>query len=314
MLFFDEIFDLYEIYLYVCPVSTFYGLTVINNCKSPKRMIRITTLLAVFCIILTSCSTDIEINDPALQAKIDGQLFRSTFKKAVIHDDGTLVISGSEGNQSISFTTSSTKTGTYKLAQQTLSRISFEKDQTKFTSQDDTTEGEVVITEIHNNEISGNFYFKNLNDTKGNTTSMESGWFYRVPIENAVAEEPTVEINPCLLNASLTALIDGSEMITDNHTAELFGVSSVSILIKATNEDGEITIVLPATTSPGEYSLTGSGDYSATYTAGTDKSSALSGRLIITDHDIDTKCIGGSFEFETRSGIQVTEGLFDFGY
>ncbi|GAA4273007.1 DUF6252 family protein [Aquimarina gracilis] len=278
-------------------------------------MIRITTLLlAVFCLVFTSCSTDIEINDPALQAQVDGENFRSSSKKAMIHDDGTLVIVGSEGDQSISFTIAATKMGVYKMGQ-TLNEVSFQKNQTKFFVQDQETEGEVTITEIYNNEISGNFYFKNLKDSNGNSSSFNNGWFYRLPIENAVIEDTVAEeINPCLLNASLTAMVDGYEMITDDHTARLFGVDNVSIMIKATNAENEIEIVFPSDAAPGTYALSGSGDYSATFTKRKDKSSALSGTIIITEHNIDTKCLSGSFEFETRSGVQVSEGVFDFGY
>ncbi len=278
-------------------------------------MIKITTpLLAVFCIFLNSCTTDVEINDPALQVKIDGEIFRSSIKKAVIHEDGTLVISGNTDDISISFTTVSSKVGTYKTVQQTLSKVSFQKNQAKFSAENEETEGTVNITEIHNNEISGNFNFYNLKDSNGNSVNFNDGWFYRLPLENAIEEETIEEINPCLLNASLTASVDGNEMITDNHSAEIFGVENVSILIKATNEEGEITIVLPSDTLEGEYSLTGSGDYSATYTIGNDKSSALSGKLTIINHDTTTKCISGNFEFETRSGSQISEGFFEFGY
>ncbi len=276
---------------------------------------KITPILAVICLIFTSCTTDIEINDPALQTKIDGEIFRSSIKKATIYDDGTMIISGSNGDKSISFTITSTKTGTYKLAQNTVNKVSFLKNQSKFISKEGETQGTVQVSEIYNNEISGNFQFKNLKDDKGNVMNFSDGWFYKIPIENGVIEEPQIEeINPCLLNASLTAMVDGNEMITDDHKAELFGVENASILITATNEEGEISIVFPSNVTAGEYSLTGSGAYSATYTTGKDKSSVLSGKLTITEHDIDTKCINGNFEFETRSGNQISEGFFDFGY
>ncbi len=232
----------------------------------------------------------------------------------MIHDDGTLIITGSEGDKSISFTIASTKMGAHKVGQ-TLRDVNFQKDQTKFFAQNQETEGEVIITEIYNNEISGKFYFKDLKDTNGNSTSFDNGWFYRLPIEAAVIEDiVTQEINPCLLNASLTAMVDGYEMITDDHSTGAFGVGNVSILIKATNVENEIEIVFPSNVSPGTYSLSGSGDYSATFSKRKDKSSALGGTLIITEHNIDSQCISGSFEFETRSGVQVSEGVFDFGY
>ncbi len=278
-------------------------------------MTKITTLLlAVICLTLTSCSTDIEINDPSLQAQVDGEAFRSLSKKASIHDDGTLVITGSAGDKTISFKIAATKMGTYKMGQ-TLNEVSFQKDQVKFFAEDQETDGEVIITEIYNNEVSGQFYFKNLKDNNGNSTSFENGWFYKLPIVDAVIEEEvTEEINPCLLNASLTASVDGYEMITDDHFARLFGVDNVSIMIKAVNTENEIEIVFPANAAPGTYSLSGSGDYSATFTKRKDKSSVLNGIITITEHNIDTKCISGSFEFETRSGVQVSEGIFDFGY
>ncbi|MEW7290086.1 DUF6252 family protein [Aquimarina sp. 2304DJ70-9] len=279
-------------------------------------MIKTTTLLAVFCFIFTSCSTDIEINNPALQAKIDGEVFTSSIKRAVIYEDGTLVISGSADDKSISFTTSATKVGTYKMAQQSVNTVSFKKNQEEFTAKEGETDGTVNITEIHNNEISGNFYFNDLKDDNGNSMNFSDGWFYRIPLENGVIEEEVItpEINPCLLNASLTALVNGTEMITDNHSAEIFGVENVSILIKATNEEGEISMVFPSNITTGGYSLTGSGDYSATYTSSNNKSSALSGTLTITSHDAVTKCISGSFDFETRSGVQISQGIFEFGY
>ncbi len=279
-------------------------------------MIRITTLfMAVACLIFSSCSTDVQINNPALQAKVDGELFRTVSKKAMIYDDGTLVISGSEGDKAISFTISSTKMGTYKISQETLSKVSFQKDQTKFVAQQGESTGEVNIIEINNNEISGNFYFKNLKDSNGNSSNFNNGWFYRVPIKEGIIEEVvTQEINPCLLNASLTAKVNGFEMITDDHSAQLFGVDNASILIKASNFEDEIEIVFPSNVAPGQYSLSGSGDYSATYSKRKDKSSVLSGTLIINEHNTDSKCISGTFEFETRSGAQISEGLFDFGY
>ncbi len=278
-------------------------------------MIKTTTLLAVFCLIFTSCSTDIEINDPALQTKINGEDFRSSIKSAVIYEDGTLVITGTSGDETISFSTSAPKVGSYKMAQQTLQKVSFKKNHEEFTVKEGETEGTVTITSINDYEVSGRFYFNNLKDENGKTMNFSDGWFYKLPLENGVYEEEVIpEINPCLLNASLTALVNGSEMITDDHSAAIIGVDDSSIRINATNAQGEISIVFLSSITEGNYSLTGSGDYSATYTLGNDKSSTESGTLTISNHDTETKCINGSFEFVTRSGVQVSQGSFEFGY
>ncbi|KAA1243891.1 DUF6252 family protein [Aquimarina sp. RZ0] len=289
---------------------------------------KITLLTAVFCFILSSCTTDIEVNTPSLQATIEGKLFRPDIRKAIIHDDGTLVIEGNTGSQSISFATTALEIGTYKLGQQAVNEVSFQDLDAKFVSENGITEGQVIITDISDNLVSGNFYFKNLKNSNGKSMNFQNGWFYRLPIENFVPEiqipeeeeiiipdeDEQEEINPCLLNASLTARINGIEMITDDHDAIPFGVNNPSILLRASNETEEITVVFPIDVINGTHSLTGSGDYSATYSINNEKASAVSGTLTITSHDTETKCISGSFEFTTTSGVIVTEGLFDFGY
>ncbi|WP_299243302.1 DUF6252 family protein [uncultured Aquimarina sp.] len=291
---------------------------------------KITPLLAVICLIFNSCTDDVEFNTPGLQATIDGKLFRPDIRKAIIHDDGTLVIVGNTGTESINFTTSSTNIGTYRLEQQAINKVSFEDDDVKFISEDGVSNGQIVITEIYNDRVSGNFYFEDLKGSNGKSISFKNGWFYRLPIENFVPEpeeEEEVEeeiiinveeedplINPCLLNASLIAKINGIQMITDDHDAIPFGVNNPSIFIKASNEDEEIEIVFPIDVTVGTHSLTGSGDYSATYSLYNDKASAITGTLTITSHDTESKCIDGSFEFTTTSGIVVTEGLFEYGY
>ena len=276
---------------------------------------KITSFLLLLYLIITSCTTDIEINTPALQAKINGEDFRTITKKAIIYDDGTLVIKGNVGDKSISFTTSAAKVGIYKIGQQTMSRVSFQKSQRKFISKEGDTEGTTIITEIYDNQISGTFSIKSLKDEFDNTMNFNDGWFYRLPIENGITEEVVVrEINTCLLNASLTALVNGNELITYDHSAEVFGIDDVSILITASNGLEKIEIVFPANAAPGQYSLSGSGDYSASYIINNDKSSALSGNLIVIEHNTQTKCISGNFEFETRSGSQITKGIFEFGY
>jgi len=260
--------------------------------------------LTVSCFVVSSCTKDIVSNDPALQGQFDGEDFKSSIKQASIYDDGTLVIKGTDGNKSISFTIASLNKGTYKMSQ-AVSQVSFQKEQAKFLVQDGETAGEVIITEIYDNKISGRFYFKNLKDSNGNISNFNNGLFYRLPITNGSFED-TEDINPCLKNASLTAVVDGSPLETTNHSAVEFGASNniSSIRITAVNLDSAIEIVFPINAAPGSYSLTGSGEYSATYTFKRDKSSTLNGTLVIQNHDIENKCISGTFEYETRSGIQ----------
>lgn len=276
----------------------------------------ITFFLATICLF-SSCTTDIEVNSPALQATKKGELIRAYNKKAYIHEDGTLKIQGDTGLESFSFTIASINTGKYKIGENNTNAASYKNDREKYISENETTDGEVIITNISNNEVSGKFYFKNLKDADGNTLDLMNGWFYRLPLENYTEEELVITVaeeNPCLLNASLTASINGTSMITEYHDARTVGVDNVSVIIEGYNDSEEITILFPVDVESGEYNLRGAGEYSATYGPIGEKSSAVSGTLIITGHNKEDKCITGSFEFNTRSGYEVTEGNFDFGY
>lgn len=282
-------------------------------------MYRIFTLtLAIIAITLGSCTNDVEVNTPALQAMKGDDLFRAEFRKAVIHEDGTLVISGSYGEESLSFTTTASTTGKYKLSDETTNKASFTTVDRKSFTGDRDTDGEIEITNDSNGEVSGRFYFTNLKDDEGNAISIRSGWFYKLPIEDY--EEPIQTINslpennPCLLNAALSASIDGTEMTTDIHESYVIAPDNSTALLRASNDTQEIEIVFPLDAEPGIHSLVGSGNFSAAYSLYNDKSSALSGQLNIDYHDQDSKCISGSFEFYTRSGVSVSQGAFEFGY
>ncbi|RZS99745.1 DUF6252 family protein [Aquimarina brevivitae] len=277
----------------------------------------ITLSFALCCLIFSaSCTTDIEVNSPALQATKSGELIRTFSKKAIVYDNGTLEIQGIVGDEAINFTIAEMNTGKYKIGDNNINIASYKNSIGKFISENDITDGEVVITSISNNEVSGEFYFRNLKDINGNRVDLMNGWFYRVPLEN-YSPEITINVeedNPCLLNASFTALVDGETLITDDHNARIIGAENASVIIEGLNENEEIAIVFPIDVQPGTYSFVGNGEFSATYGPLGSKSSALSGTLTITQHNQEDKCITGTFEFTTRSGYTITEGNFDFGY
>ncbi|UZO81517.1 DUF6252 family protein [Aquimarina sp. ERC-38] len=282
---------------------------------------KITLFLFTTLLICTSCTEDIEINTPSLQAVVDGDLFHPSDRKAILHEDGLLEITGTTGNQTISISTYINKTGTYqvstKSAKPFIQNINFTQQDISFAIEENTSEGEIIVTDIYDSYVSGSFTFTNLTSENGAAMTISNGWFYMLPIVYAGdIEEEEFNINPCLLNASLTAKIDGTELITDDHDAKPFGVREPfpSIRITATNGAQDIEIVFSVDAIPGTYDLTGSGDYSATYGNNKEKSAAISGTLTIVEHDKETKCINGIFEYETASGVRVTEGVFDYGY
>ena len=282
---------------------------------------KITLYFIATFVLFTSCTNDVEINTPALQAVINGDLFDSGSQKAILHEDGLLEITGTSGDQKISISTYIEKTGTYQLSKKSagpdIQNINFTNKDISFSIEQNKSEGEIIIEDLYDNYVSGSFLFNNLISENGKTATISNGWFYMLPIVYAEdIEKEEFEINPCLLNASLTAKIDGIALVTDDHDAKPFGVREPfpAIRITATNGAQDIEIVFSVDADPGTYDLIGSGDYSATYGNSVEKSAAISGTLTIIDHDKETKCISGTFEYETASGVKVTEGEFDYGY
>ena len=284
---------------------------------------KITLFLCTLCVIFQSCTEDIEVNTPALQATMDGHLFRPADRKAILHDDGRLEIFGNSGSQKISISTYVTHTGTYQIttksAPESINQINYTQADQKYGIEEGISEGEIVITDIFDSYVSGHFSFKSLKTASGQTMDVENGWFYMLPIVPAsevISNPDETPINPCLLNASLSADVDGEAIVSTIHKAEAFGVREPfpSIRITAGNGAETIEIVFAIETDPGTFDLTGSGDYSATYTNSKEKSAAVSGTLTIIEHDKETQCISGTFAYTTASGIVVTNGQFDFGY
>ncbi|WP_378186369.1 DUF6252 family protein [Aquimarina sp. W85] len=280
---------------------------------------KITFLLICFSLLSLSCTNDIEVNTPALQVAIDGQLFNSTIKEAKLLDDGTILIYGSSEKQSLQITLPSSSIGDYKLDDQIREEVAYYYDSRKFISKTGESSGIAKITNRTDNTISGTFNFTNLKDRHGNTISFQNGWFYRIPlvpgtVETLITTPEEALINPCLLNASMTALVNTEEFIGDTHEATVIGVEDASIRITSVNDNETIEILLPFKVTSGQYTLSGFGQYSATYSLHKDKSAAQTGTLKILAHDTSVKCISGSFSFTTRSQHNIKEGTFDFGY
>lgn len=280
---------------------------------------KITLILAVASFIFTSCTSDIEVNAPSLQATMNGELFRPLDKKAILHDDGRLEITGNIGNKSISIFTYVGTKGTYKIAEKStengIEKISFNNEKNQFLLESGISSGEVTITDMYKDYVSGSFYFEDLISEDGTSINIQNGWFYMLPIELA-SDQIDEDINPCLANATLTAKANGTDIITTFHDATPFGVREPypSIRIKASDQIQSIEIVFSVDALPGTYDLTGSGDYSATYTIDNTKSAATSGTLTILEHNKETKCLNGTFEYTTASGDVITEGVFSYGY
>lgn len=87
----------------------------------------------------------------------------------------------------------------------------------------------------------------------------------------------------------------------------------------STNGGRVLNLIVPSGIDPGEYSLSAIGSYTAQYKPdGIDLYTASSGTLTITEHNVGTKEIKGTFAFSALNvggnTIQLTGGTFSVSY
>ncbi len=272
-------------------------------------MLSINRLFFVFLLMLTftSCVTDTEINTPALQAAKNDALFKTDLHKAILNTDGSLTITGSSLSEAINITIESNASGSYNLGSSVTNIATFLDNSQNFYTTGTNGEGVIEVTDISDNTISGNFRFRALKNGSEDPINFQKGWFYRLPIENA--SEPDNN-RPCELS-SITAMIDSHSLTTDTNIAQNLGNF---LLVKGTTPEEEITIFFPINIETGDYPLSTSGNYSATYEVNNDRASAVSGTLSITYHDKENRCITGDFNYVTTTSVNVKNGHFEIGY
>ncbi len=263
-------------------------------------------LLAIV-VLFASCVTDTEVNNPALQAAKNDKLFKTDIRKAILGNDGSITISGSSLSESINIIVSDAQEGTYTFGNSFNDVATFLTFDQIFYTTGTGGNGTIEITDISNNEISGSFRFNALKNGSGEILNFQKGWFYKIPIENASGD---TDSRTCELS-SMTATIDDHTLTTDSHLVQNLGDF---LLAKGTTPQEEITLFFPINITVGDYPLSSSGNYSATYEINNDRASAVSGTLTIVSHDIETQCITGDFNYVTTTGVQVTNGHFEFGY
>ena len=61
--------------------------------------------------------------------------------------------------------------GAYKLSQQVINAASFQENDIKFSSKEGISNGQIIITEVFDNQVSGNFIFQDLKSSNGGSTS-----------------------------------------------------------------------------------------------------------------------------------------------
>lgn len=169
-----------------------------------KIVILLLTVVSFF-----SCSNNVEFNNPAMQAKKDGDVWKAETYRANIDNNGRLRITGSFGYDNLTLLVTSTNLATYELGN-TISEAVYNDGKGLLFSTNNIPnpdvsvyepDGKVEIYEYDrdNNYVSGRFNFNAYDITGFKTLNFNQGDFYRVPVTgepiNNTCNDATVQVN-----------------------------------------------------------------------------------------------------------------------
>jgi hypothetical protein len=260
-------------------------------------------LFVLFTVLLLFSCEDNQVNEVALQAKVDNRLYKSADARASINADGSLIIQGYSQSEGLTIKLSRLGDGNFNIGEG-FSNYGLYEDLggSIYTTQPDG-EGVVTISEINeiNSTLSGTFYFNAI--LPGiDTIYISKGILYNVPFNDGTIIDPT--------NAGLfTAKVDDSPFSPITVVAR---TSANRLLITGSNANASISLQLPQEVEPGSYAIPQT-TYKATYANAEGEQITIEGLIVVAEHNIAEKTISGTFSFNTNL-VQITEGQFDVTY
>ncbi len=259
-----------------------------------------------------SCEQDVQENSPAFQGVRDSLLYRTATSQATFNEDGSLIIQGSSGPETLSILISSLNQTQVALGGSSANgNVAAFTDAfgNVFSTASSSATGQVNYLINANNTVSGTFNFMALRNGTLDTLTFSQGFMFGIPI---------------LSNAGLP--VDPDAGILDDFTARVNTIifnptiltSSLSggfLTIAAETADTAIQLSLPQDTPAGTYDLLEGTDFSASYRVATgDTFGAISGSLTIVSNDTENRIIVGDFIFSTLQGFNITDGEFTLNY
>lgn len=253
-------------------------------------------------LFIISCDT-VEINEVALQAKIDNNFYKAADAKAILNDDGTLTIQGFSQNEGITIKLNNLAANNFPIGGQSRNFAIYEDiGGNIYTTQPDG-EGVVTVSEVNetNMTLSGTFHFNAI--LPGiDTIYVSKGVMYNIPYNDGSIVDPT--------NAgSFSAKVDDNEFIPISVNARNTGNN---IIITANNINSTIALHFKPDVEAGNYTLPQSG-FRATYTVDNQLQTTSEGLIVVTEHNTAEKTMKGTFNFNTNSS-QISEGKFNITY
>lgn len=258
-------------------------------------------ILLIAALFVVSCE-DLETNSPALQAEIDNVIFKASSSRASQNINGTYLIEGLSLNETLTLKVSDINVGTYVVGGTSSNFATFENVIGSVYQTNPEGSGEIIITDSNTSigAISGTFNFTAM--VSGvDTISVHNGIFFEVPYAGGNDNDPN--------DGSLDANVDGVPLSPDTINA---ADSGDSIVILASNGASSIFIKVPIDVATGSYELPETG-FSAKYTVDNVGEDAISGTIVIINHNLETKVVSGTFSFVTENHV-IEEGQFNLSY
>ena len=257
-------------------------------------------LLALLSLI--SCE-DTQINEVALQAKVDNRLYSSTDARAALNEDGTVTIQGFNENESLTLHLSRLGEGNFTIEEGRPNYAIFEDMGGNIYTTMPNGEGVVTISELNetNKTLSGTFDF-NAFLPGIDTIYVSRGTLFNVTYSGGDIIDPS--------NAgTFSAKVDGNVFIPITVTSRNTGNT---IITSGSTANSTILISVTAGVEPGDYTLP-RGGFSAKYQDINGPETTEDGLITIIEHNTTAKTLKGTFTFLTNRS-EITEGQFEVAY
>jgi len=258
-------------------------------------------LLLLATIFLVSCE-DLETNSPALQAQIDNVLFKALDANASQNNDGTFLVQGFTGDETVSLKMSNIEVGTYNVGGTSNNYATYQNIIGSLYTTNPEGSGEVIITDRNTsiNAISGTFNFTAM--VPGvDTVSVHNGVFFEVRYAGGNGNNEN--------DGTMVAKVDNVPLNTESVNA---AESDGSIVVLGSDNTSSIFIKVPIDVEAGSYDLPENG-FSAKYTLNSVEENATAGTIVVISHDISAKTLAGTFFFTTENHV-VEQGQFNISY
>ena len=265
--------------------------------------------LILITVLISSCSSEIQDNSPALQGVVDSVLFRSADSRAIFNDNGSLVIQGNSDAQTLSILINSLNQSQVELGgDNPNTNIASFTDEfgNVFSTASTSASGQVNYQIDGDNTVSGTFNFTALRNGIQDTITMSKGFMFGVPILSALGDTPDVGTNDTF-TARVNSVIFNPTIIST--------VGANLLTVSGQTQQASISVLFPPDTPPGTYDIAPGTDFQGSYILlGTSTVlEAQSGVLTIVSNDTDADEVSGNFIFEV-DGFSITDGAFSVSY